>query len=621
MNDATPSASSSPGKKEKKEKKERFLSTVSSPSARTAVGGFFFFVGGLRRDARGADTRTRRSRRATRTSPEPPRVSFASPRPRAREHRRDAPRRSPRHRAERRAIPRARAKVSGEGRVRRGAGFLGADELVERVQPLAPGEPVERPRHVRRDEREGGGGAREATFDGRDRRFVDRRERLVPRARVSRDARLATSLELALERRAAPRGGARARDPSREALRRVGVVQDTRRGRARGGVEERGARRRARGVDSREHRLRERDEPVGGAGGTMRKYFECILRNRRGVGARANEPRDGLEVVLPRRRLKRRVERALGRAFARAFHRHRERVARVAERFQSAPPGLPRFEPQRLERSRQRLGARDGDGARGAIDLGVRGGHGDRRDRAVGPDARVLLRVAREALDRGGARARGERRARARRARRGVRRARRRSHPGRTRTARGRRVRRGGAPRRPSARCATRTRTRRGARGRVRGSSGRPGGSAAIATACASSARSRARAKRCASQLAHRGGSPGGGVAPPEARRADARWEAIVASISSSAAIAGWSDAAAAMRIVEDERRTRSADQEARGMSDRIRIPLERFAPRFRFRSRRGTRRASRKGGALVGASSRESRRRLATPWGGRGRV
>ena len=156
-----------------------------------------------------------------------------------------------------------------------------------------------------------------------------------------------------------------------------------------------------------------------------------------------------------------------------------------------------------------------------------------------------------------------------------------------------------------------------GARSGLLGASG----SAASATACASSARSRARAKRCASQLAHRGGSPGGGVAPPEARRADARWEAIVASISSSAAIAGWSDAAAAMRIVEDERRTRSADQEARGMSDRIRIPLERFAPRFRFRSRRGTRRASGKGGALVGASSRESRRRLATPWGGRGRV
>ena len=346
----------------------------------------------------------------------------------------------------------------------------------------------------------------------------------------------------------------------------------------------------------------------------MRKYFECILRNRRGVGARANEPRDGLEVVLPRRRLKRRVERALGRAFARAFHRHRERVARVAERFQSAPPGLPRFEPQRLERSRQRLGARDGDGARGAIDLGVRGGHGDRRDRAVGPDARVRLRVARGARPR---RAGGERRPRAPSA-----------------AGFGERATRSGRTRRPRSKSSARRRasaseravrnadsnSARGAGARS-GLLGASGGSAAIATACASSARSRARAKRCASQLAHRGGSPGGGVAPPEARRADARWEAIVASISSSAAIAGWSDAAAAMRIVEDERRTRSADQEARGMSDRIRIPLERFAPRFRFRSRRGTRRASRKGGALVGASSRESRRRLATPWGGRGRV
>jgi hypothetical protein len=32
------------------------------------------------------------------------------------------------------------------------------------------------------------------------------------------------------------------------------------------------------------------------------------------------------------------------------------------------------------------------------------------------------------------------------------------------------------------------------------------------------------------------------------------------------------------MRIVEDERRTRSADRDARGMSDGIRIPPERFA-------------------------------------------
>ena len=434
----------------------------------------------------------------------------------------------------------------------------------------------------------------------------------MPRARFSRRAPRRVSRARARHARRPRRRASAAIHPARRSVasassRIPGAASARRRRR-------RGARRRARRRRQPRASTASGTNPSGGGRNDV-KILNASFETVAGSAPARTNP-DGLEVVLPRRRLKRRVERALGRAFARAFHRHRERVARVAERFQSAPPGLPRSNPRgssvRASASAPRWRRR----AR-AIDLGVRGGHGDRRDRAVGPDARVLLRVAREALDRGGARgasgalARAELDAELGEARR--------SHPGRTRTARGRRVRRGGAPRRPSARSqrGLELGEGRGARSGLLGASG----SAAIATACASSARSRARAKRCASQLAHRGGSPGGGVAPPEARRADARWEAIVASISSSAAIAGWSDAAAAMRIVEDERRTRSADQEARGMSDRIRIPLERFAPRFRFRSRRGTRRASGKGGALVGAAWGESRRRLATPWGGRGRV